>query len=222
MAIERVEKMNEPHKQDVLEEIFNSVTCGVGLCLSIAALVILVVLAGLHGDALRVVSFSIYGASLVLLFLFSTLYHCFQPGKVKHVFEILDHCAIYILIAGTYTPFALVTLKGAWGWSLFGVIWALALAGILFKSFFIKKFRALSVVIYLLMGWFVVVAIRPLTQHLAVQGVVWLAAGGVIFSLGAVFYAFKKLPFHHTLWHVFVLAGCACHFFSILFYVLPA
>ena len=214
--------MNDLREESRLEEFFNIVTCGAGLGLSIVASVILVVSASLHGDPRRIVSLSIYGASLVLLFTCSTLYHCFRSKKTKRVFEILDHSAIYILIAGTYTPFTLVTLKGAWGWSLFGIVWALALAGTLFKVFFITKFKALSVIIYLLMGWLVAVALRPLDQHLGAEGIRWLAAGGIIFSLGVFFYAFKKLPFHHTVWHLFVLMGCGCHFFSILFYVLPA
>lgn len=208
-------------RQTVLEEIFNSLTCGIGFFLSIAALVVLVVFASFHRDAVLIVSLSIYGASLVLLFLFSTLYHCLPPGKAKHVFEILDHCSIYILIAGTYAPFTLVVLKGAWGWSLFGVVWGLAIAGILFKVFFISRFRVFSTLVYLLMGWLVLIALEPLRRHLVTPGILWLAAGGVIFSLGAASYAFEKLPFNHTIWHLFVLAGCACHFFSVLFYVIP-
>jgi len=206
-------------EQSVLEEVFNAATCGVGFLLSLAAFVVLVVLSGLKGDVWRIVSFSVYGASLVLLFTLSTLYHCFWSIKVKRIFEILDHCAIYLLIAGTYTPFTLVTLRGPWGWTLFGVIWALALGGILFKFYFIERFRVFSIFLYLLMGWLVAVALGPLNRHLATQGIVWLAAGGVIYSLGIIFYAWKKLPFQHTLWHLFVLMGCGCHFFSILLYV---
>lgn len=209
-------------KQSPIEEVYNTITCGIGLCMSIAALTVLVVFASLRGEALKIVSFSIYGASLVGLFLFSTLYHWVRSEKAKLVFEILDHCAIYILIAGTYTPFTLVTLKGAWGWSLFGVVWGLTIAGIVFKAFFVKRFRVFSVMIYLLMGWLVAIALQPLTKHLAVAGIGWLAAGGIIFSLGVIFYAFKKMPFHHVIWHLFVIAGCACHFFSIFYYVLPA
>jgi len=213
--------MRTERKQDPTEEVFNSITCGIGLCLSIAALVMLVVLASTQGDPVRVVSFSIYGASLVLLFGFSTLYHSVMHEKAKHIFSILDHCAIYLLIAGTYTPFTLIILKGGWGWSLFGVVWGLALGGILFKAFFIKKLRILSVVVYLLMGWLVLIALKPLMQHLAPMGIAWLATGGIFYSLGIIFYAWKKLRFHHVIWHLFVLLGCACHFFSIFFYVLP-
>ena len=211
--------MDHSREQSALEEFFNSITCGAGLCLSIVALVILVVSASLHGDPRRVVSLSIYGASLVFLFTCSTLYHSFRDKKAKHALEILDHSAIYVLIAGTYTPFALVTLKGAWGWSLFGIVWGLALAGTVFKIFFVKRFKAFLVTLYLLMGWLAVGALGPLTQRLAAGGVRWLAAGGLIFTLGVFFYAFKRLPFQHAIWHLFVLMGCACHFFSILFYV---
>jgi hemolysin III len=213
--------MDHPHEQTILEEIFNSITCGIGFCLSVAALAVLVVSASLGGDVRRIVSVSIYGTSLALLFLFSTLYHCIPSKKAKRVFEILDHCAIYVLIAGTYTPFVLVTLKGPWGWVLFGVVWSAALLGILFKTFFIVKFRLLSAVIYLLMGWLIVVALQPLVRNLAPEGIGWLLVGGVIYSAGLLFYSWRKLPFHHTLWHFFVLAGCVCHFFAVLFYVVP-
>ena len=213
--------MNHSHEQSALEEIFNSVTCGIGFCLSVAALVVLVVSASLEGDVWRIVSAGIYGASLVTLFLFSTLYHCTASKKAKRVFEILDHCAIYVLIAGTYTPFALVTLRGSWGWSLFGIVWGLAFFGILFKIVFSVRFRVFSSIVYLLMGWLIVIALLPLSQHLAHRGIAWLAAGGVIYSAGVLFYAWRRLPFSHTIWHFFVLAGCACHFFAVLFFVLP-
>ncbi len=209
-------------EQTVLEEVLNSVTCGAGLLFSVAALVVLVVWAGLGGDAWRIVGASVYGSSLAMLFLFSTLYHSIPSGNAKRSFEILDHCMIYVLIAGTYTPFALVTLRGPWGWSLFGVVWGLALFGILFKVFFIARFRVLSALVYLLMGWLVIAALRPLTRNLAAAGIGWLLAGGVTYSVGLLFYGWKKLPFHHTIWHLFVLAGCACHFVAVFFYVLPS
>lgn len=205
----------------MIEEIANSITCGVGLCLSIAGLVILVVLASTHGDAFRVVSFSIYGASLILLYLTSMLYHALQCRRAKHVFEIMDHSAVYILIAGTYTPFTLVTLKGAWGWSLFGVVWGLALFGIVFKSFHVKKFKAFSNIVYLAMGWLVVIAIQPMIKALPFGAIAWLLAGGLLYSFGVLFYARERLPFGHAVWHLFVLGGSLCHFFSIFFYVLP-
>ena len=213
--------LDHRHEQTVLEEIFNSVTCGVGFCLSIAALVMLIVSASRVDDAWRMVGVSIYGTSLALLFLCSTLYHSMSCKKAKYVFEILDHCTIYVLIAGTYTPFTLVTLRGAWGWSLLGAVWGLAVLGIVFKAMFLSRFRVLSAIVYLLMGWLVVVAVRPLLQHVAAAGIGWLLAGGVIYSAGLIFYAWKKLPFHHTIWHVFVLVGSGCHFVAVLKYVLP-
>lgn len=163
--------MTEIRRQTVLEEIVNSVTCGVGFCLSIAALIVLVVSAGRGGDVWRIVGAGVYGTSLALLFLFSTLYHSIPSEKAKRVFEILDHCMIYVLIAGTYTPFALVTLRGPWGWSLFGAVWGLAILGILFKIFFISRFRVFSAILYLLMGWIVVIALHPLLRHLAPAGI---------------------------------------------------
>lgn len=205
----------------MIEEIANSITCGIGFCLSIAGLVILVVLASFHGDVPRVVSFSIYGASLIFLYLTSTLYHALQTRRAKHVFEIMDHSAVYVLIAGTYTPFTLVTLKGAWGWSLFGVVWALAVLGIVFKLFHVKRFKLFSNMVYLAMGWLVVIAIQPMAQALPFGAIAWLLAGGLLYSSGVLFYAYEKLPFGHAVWHLFVLAGSFCHFFSIFFYVLP-
>ena len=209
-------------KQDPTEEVYNTITCGIGLCFSIAVLVILVVFASLQGSAVRIVTFSIYGTSLILLFGCSTLYHWVKSEKAKHFFHILDHCAIYLLIAGTYTPFTLIVLKGAWGWSLFGVIWGLAAVGIVFKTFFVERLRVLSAIVYLLMGWLVIVALQPLLQNLAIGGVFWLLAGGLFFTGGIIFYGWRSLPFHHTIWHLFVMIGCGCHFLSILFYVLPA
>ncbi len=213
--------LDHRHEQMVLEERFNSLTCGVGFGLSLAALVILIVSASRVGDAWRIVGVSIYGTSLALLFLCSTLYHSMSSKKAKYVFEILDHCTIYVLIAGTYTPFTLVALRGPWGWSLFGAVWGLAVLGTVFKAMFLSRFRVLSAVVYLLMGWLVVVAVRPLLQHVAAAGIGWLLAGGVIYSAGLIFYAWKKLPFHHTVWHVFVLVGSGCHFVAVLKYVLP-
>ena len=211
----------EGTSQTVREEVFNSITCGIGACLSIAGLVVLVVSVSPGGDVWRIVSVSIYGTSLVLLFLAATLYHAIPSKNAKRVFEILDHCMIYLLIAGTYTPLALVTLHGPWGWSLFGAVWGLALFGIVFKVFCVSRFRVLSVMIYLLMGWLVVVVMRPLLQQLTLEGIGWLLAGGVIYSSGLLFYAWRTLPFRHTIWHAFVLMGAACHFVAVLRYVLP-
>ncbi len=203
------------------EEIASSITHGIGAVLSIAALVILVVLAAKKGDAWRIVSFSIYGTSLILLYLASTLYHGIQHPGAKHVFKILDHSSIFLLIAGTYTPFLLVNLRGPWGWTLFGVIWALAVIGIVFKAVFIGKWKKVSTLAYVAMGWLVVVALKPMLAVIPKPGLAWLAAGGLAYTGGVAFYAWKRVKFMHMVWHLFVLAGSICHFFAILFYVLP-
>ena len=213
----------EKEKQSLIEEIANSVTHGVGLFLSIAGLVILVVLAKIHGDAWRIVSFSIYGGSLVILYAASTLYHSFyfSSGRINYIFKVIDHSAIYLLIAGTYTPFTLVSLRGAWGWSFFGTIWGLTLAGITLKMFFVNRFLVLSTIVYLAMGWLAVIAANPVLQKIPFGGIAWLVMGGILYSLGVIFLFFNKLPFHHAIWHLFVLGGSICHYFAILFYVLP-
>ena len=203
------------------EEIANSVTHGVGAALAVAALSVLVTYAGLFGDAWRVVGFSIYGASLVLLYLFSTLYHAFQNPKVKAVFRVLDHAAIFLLIAGSYTPLTLVTLRGAWGWTLFGVIWAFAVVGIITTVAFLHAPRWVTAGIYVIMGWLAIVAIKPLVAALPTGGLVLLAAGGLSYTGGVVFYVWERLPFNHAVWHLFVLGGSACHYFCMMFYVLP-
>lgn len=203
------------------EEIANSVTHGIGLILGLAALAVLVAGSALHGTVWHVVTSAIYGSTLVLLFTASTLYHSLTDPRAKAVMKILDHSAIYLLIAGTYTPFLLVTLRGAWGWSLFGVIWGLTVIGIVFKIFFAGRFKLLSTLIYIGMGWIAVIAIHPLVHHLPRGGVFWLVAGGLFYTCGTVFYLWKNLRFHHAVWHGFVLAGGLCHFASVMFYVIP-
>jgi hemolysin III len=203
------------------EEIANSVTHGIGAALSIAALTLLVALAVIYGDVWRVVSFSIYGSSLVVLYLCSTLYHSIQYPKVKRVLRIFDHSAIYLLIAGTYTPFTLVSMRGPWGWTLFGVVWGLALLGIAFKTVFIGRYEKLATAAYVLMGWLVVIAFKQMLVTVPPGGVIWLVIGGVVYTIGVIFYAWEKLPYNHAIWHLFVLGGSACHFFAILFHVLP-
>lgn len=191
----------------------------IGACLAIAGLVVLVVLAAQQGNPWKIVSFSIYGSALLLLYLFSTLYHSFR-GKAKRIFQKMDHSAIYLLIAGTYTPFTLVTLHGPWGWSLFGIVWGLALVGIIQDLLITGKKRILSVGIYLLMGWLVVVALRPLMELVPGAGIAWLVAGGICYTVGVVFYGLdKRIPYGHETFHIFVLAGSACHYITILFYV---
>ena len=214
--------MDESRQYWKRQELANSVTHGLGIALSVAGLVVLVVLAGLHATVWHVVSFSIYGASLILLYTSSTLYHSVHSPRLKRIFRILDHSSIYLLIAGSYTPFVLVNLRGRWGWSLFGVIWALSLIGIFVKAFFTGRFKAVSTAVYLLMGWLVVIAIKPLAHAMPIGGIAWLLAGGLAYTLGAVIYLRKRIPYHHAVWHLFVLAGSICQYFAVLLYVLPA
>ena len=202
------------------EEITNVILHGVGLGLAIAALVVLVVLASMFGTRWHVVSFSIYGATLVLLYLSSTLYHSFPHGKVKNIFKIFDHSAIYLLIAGTYTPISLITLHGTLGWTIFAVVWAIAISGIVFKVFFVKKFKILSTLLYIAMGWLIVIAIKPLFLALNDMSVIFLVIGGILYTAGTIFYAWRSLKYHHAIWHLFVLAGSICHFFTMLFLIL--
>jgi hemolysin III len=209
-----------PKNYTLGEEIANSITHGVGTLLSVVGLIILVSLAAMHGDVWRIVSFSLYGSTLIFLYLNSTLYHAITHKKAKHVFRILDHASIFLLIAGTYMPVLLVTIRGPWGWTLFGIILALAIIGIILKSVCINRFERLGIVIYILMGWFCMMAMHQLVQKMAFGGIVLLAAGGLVYTLGVVFYAWKRLPYNHMIWHLFVLAGSACHYFAFLFYVL--
>jgi hemolysin III len=213
---------NETYKQSTGEEIANAITHGVGALLSIAGLVILVVFASIKGNAWHIVSFSIFGTCLVLLYTASTLYHSFRSARVKKVFRIMDHAAIFLLIAGTYTPFTLTLLRGGWGWILFGLVWGLGLSGIVFKVFFVNKFNTISTIIYLLMGWMIIIAANPLIASVPTGGLYLLVAGGAAYSLGTIFYLWEKLPYSHMVWHLFVLGGSICHFFAVLLYTLPA
>lgn len=199
------------------EEITNAILHGIGLGLAIAALVILVIFANVSGNVWHIVSFSIYGSTLILLYLSSTLYHSFPEGKAKDIFEIFDHSAIYLLIAGTYTPLTLIALKGALGWTIFGVVWAIAIIGIIFKVFWVKKFVVFSTVLYIVMGWIIVFAIKPLLLTMTARSLIFLVVGGGLYTIGSIFYVWRKLKYHHAIWHLFVLAGSICHFFTILF-----
>lgn len=199
------------------EEITNAILHGIGSGLAIAALVILIVFASIRGNATHVVSYTIYGATLVLLYLASTLYHSLPRGKGKDVFEIFDHSAIYLLIAGSYTPLALVALKGALGWTIFGIVWGLSVVGIVFKVFWVKKFVVLSTVLYIAMGWLIIIAIKPLMNVLNTTSIVFLVVGGVLYTLGTVFYVWRRMKYHHAIWHLFVLGGSICHFFTMMF-----
>jgi hemolysin III len=210
----------EPHANlgDILA---NAITHGVGAVLAIAGSVFLIA-ASTRGSAWVVVSCSVFSATLVLVYLCSTLYHSLVRTRARHVFQVLDHSAIYLLIAGTYTPFTLVSLHGRLGWSVFAVEWALAIAGIVFKSFAVGRFAVASALVYLFQGWLGVFAARILAQSIGWHGVLWLGAGGLAYTLGIVFFALDRLRYFHAAWHLFVLAGSVAHYFAILFYVVPA
>ena len=203
------------------EEIANASTHAIGSLLAIAGLVLLVVFSTSHGTVRHIVSCSIYGATLWLMFLMSTIYHSLPQGRAKRVLRIFDHCSIYLVIAGTYTPFTLAVLPPGWGWSLFGVIWGLALLGIIQKIFFINKWPLLSTIIYILMGWLVIIASKPLFTQLPLGGSILLVAGGVAYTFGVLFYVLDNKPYLHAVWHFFVLAGAVCQYLSIFFFVIP-
>ncbi|RWZ60776.1 hemolysin D [Halobacillus fulvus] len=202
------------------EEIANAITHGIGALLSIAMLVLLIVFASIQGNAWHIVSVSIYGATMLLLYVSSTLVHSFPEGKAKDLFEIFDHSAIYLFIAGTYTPILLVALRGTLGWTLFGIVWGMAILGVIFKVFFVKRFVVLSTLFYVLMGWLIVLAWGPLTAQVPGAGITYLVVGGVMYSIGSIFYVWRSFPFHHMVWHLFVLGGSILHFFSIFFYII--
>lgn len=201
-------------------EKFNTYTHLVGALLAAGGSALLIVLGALEGDVWKVVSFSIYGASLTLMYSASTLYHNARQGKAKRILRSLDHNSIYLLIAGTYTPFGLVSLRGPWGWSLFGVIWGLALLGITQEIWRTGKSRVVSLILYIVMGWLAVIAVIPLTEVLTWAGFSWVVAGGVAYTVGTLFYLYDQRFTHwHGIWHLFVLAGSGLHYFAILFYV---
>jgi hemolysin III len=201
---------------NAIEEIANSLTHGVGLLLAIAGLVGLLVLSVTRGTAIHLWSTAAYGLSLVVLYGASTLYHTIRDPGRKRALRVVDHCAIYLLIAGSYTPFMLVNLRGSWGWSIFGVVWGLALLGLIFKLFFTGRFERLSLAIYLAMGWMAVLAVKPMLEHVPAAGLVLLAAGGLFYTAGTWFYARGHLPFRHAVWHLFVIGGSACHYAAVV------
>jgi hemolysin III len=203
------------------EEIANSVTHGTGILLAIAGLAVMTAFAARFGNAWHVVACSIFGSALILCYTTSTLYHSIQIERVKRVMRALDHSAIFLLIAGTYTPFTLVSLHGPWGWSLFGVIWGLAVVGIALRLLLRGRLHGLVVGLYLAMGWTMLIAARPMIDNVAPGGLILLAAGGVAYTVGVPFYKWRRLPYHHAVWHGFVLLGSALHFFAVLFYVIP-
>ncbi|MEW8625552.1 MAG: hemolysin III family protein [Candidatus Thiodiazotropha sp.] len=204
------------------EEIAHAVTHGIGILLSVAGLALLVTYAVLYGDVWHITSCSIYGATLILLYTASTLYHGIPMPRAKKLLQRFDHAAIFLLIAGTYTPFTLVNLRGSWGWTLFGLVWGFAVIGVLLELLRDVRLKWLSLSLYLGLGWLVVIAIKPLIDAVEVGGIVLLLAGGLCYSLGVIFYIWRRMAYHHAVWHLFVLAGSVLHFFSVFFYVVPA
>lgn len=213
--------MGSTHEFSVKEEIANSVTHGIGVLFSIAALIILIIHSSLHGSIWHIISFTIFGVTMVLLYTSSTLLHSLPKGKAKNIFEILDHSSIYFFIAGTYTPFLFVVIRGWEGWTLFGIVWGLAISGSIFKAFFVKKFLFTSTLLYILMGWLIVFRWGTIVENLHPNGVLLLIIGGVLYTGGAVFYVWRGFKYHHAVWHIFVLGGTVTHFFAVLLYVLP-
>jgi len=211
-----------PGKYTFREELANSVTHGLGTLLSVAGLIVLLYFSVSNGDIWRTVSFTIYGTALIICHASSTLYHSLQFPKAKKIFAILDHNSIFVLIAGTYTPFLLVSLRGEWGWYLFITIWVMAFLGIAYESFFINKYPKVSTSIYTGMGWISVIALGKLLKTIGLHGILWLISGGIIYTAGIWFYSSQQIPYNHAIWHLFVLAGAACHFIPILLYVMPS
>jgi hemolysin III len=216
VSLQNLLERSDNSEVNLIDELINTVTHAIGVGLALAGLAVLLTLASLHGDARQLISYSVYGVTLVLLYAISTAYHGVRLPRAKHWLRILDHAAIYLLIAGTYTPFALISLRGAWGWSLLGIIWALAASGVVFKVFFIGRFARASVVVYLAMGWLALVAVRQLFAHLPPAGLALLFAGGFFYTLGVLFFAFDYKRYCHAIFHVLVLAGSVCHFFAVL------
>ncbi|MBS7297952.1 MAG: hemolysin III family protein [Eubacteriales bacterium] len=216
--------MENKEKRSVMytvgEEIFNSVSHGVGVLLSVAALVLLIIFAAIYSDGYGLASALVYGTSLILLYTMSMVYHIVQNEKGKKVLRIFDHCSIFILIAGTYTPYLLGPLRGKLGWTIFGIIWGVTVIGILLNAISLEKFKVISLICYVLMGWGIVLSIKPLAQNLPAGGLWLLVAGGLVYTVGIIFYVMKKYRYMHSVWHLFVLAGSIFHYFSILLFVL--
>jgi hemolysin III len=209
------------HLETPREETASMLTHLAGGLLAAAGLVVLVIVAARAHDPRRVVAVSIYGASLVLMYSASSCYHFVGPPQLKRRLKIVDHASIYLLIAGTYTPILLIAMRGAWGWSLFGIVWSMAIAGVILKLFYVDRFKALSTAIYVLMGWLVCIEAKSLFASVPHNGIIWLFAGGISYTGGVVFYLWDRLPFNHAIWHLFVIAGSVCHFLAVLFYILP-
>ena len=203
-------------KQTIVEEIANSITHGLGFGLSIAALTILVVYASMEGDPWRITAFTIYGTSLSILYLCSTIYHSLTHSRIKAIFRRLDHAAIYLLIAGTYTPYILIPLRTTWVIYLLPVVWTMAIIGVYIKVFYIHRYERLSLAYYIIMGWMALIAAKPLFNSIPIESFIWIILGGIAYTSGVIFYSWHRLPFSHTIWHGFVLAGSFCHFMGML------
>ncbi len=202
------------------EEIFNSISHGVGVLMSIAALVLMIVFACIYSDGYALAGALVYGISLILLYTMSMVYHIVRSKTAKKVLRIFDHCSIFILIAGTYTPYLLGPLRGAMGWTIFGIIWGVTVVGIILNAINLEKFKKLSLICYILMGWGIVLSIKPLAQNIEPMGIILLGVGGLVYTAGVFFYVMKKYRYMHSVWHLFVLAGSVFHYFSILLYVM--
>jgi len=207
-------------RESAEEELANTISHGFGVLFSVWALIVMVTKAAPQGPW-HIVGVSLFGASLVLLYLSSTIYHSISSLRLKHIFRVIDHCFIFVLIAGSYMPWVLVNLRGPWGWTIFGAIWGLAIIGILLKSFFLTRFKVLGLAIYLLMGWLMCIAIGPLLQNINPGGLIWLIAGGLSYTFGVIFFLMKNLKYSHAIWHGFVLLGSACHVIAVLVAVIP-
>ncbi|MDC3417410.1 PAQR family membrane homeostasis protein TrhA [Aquibacillus salsiterrae] len=212
--------MAETHTFTKGEEVANAITHGVGALLSIVGLVVLIVSSTLYGTAWHVVSFTVFGATMLILYTSSTMVHALPPGKAKDLFEIFDHSSIYLFIAGTYTPFTFLAIKGALGWTLFGIVWGLAIGGTVFKVFFVKKYLFTSTILYVVMGWLIVFGWNQIVDNVARNGVILLVLGGAFYTIGALFYVWRGFKYHHAIWHLFVIAGTIAHFFCVLIYLL--
>lgn len=208
--------MSNTHIFSKREEIANAIIHGIGALLSVAALVLLIVSSVKQGTVWHIVSFTLFGVTMVLLYVSSTLVHGFPAGRVKDFFEIMDHSSIYFFIAGTYTPFLFLAVKGTLGWTLFGIVWGLAIAGTVFKSYFVKRFLHTSTLLYVVMGWLIVFAWGPLQENVSHQGIILLGVGGVLYTFGAIFYVWRGFTYHHAVWHIFVLAASILHFFAVM------
>lgn len=212
--------MSTSRSYTVQEEIANSLSHAIGIGLGVVTLVILTIVATAQHDPWKIISGTLFGSTIILMYLASTLYHSIPFEKTKRFFKTLDHSSIYLLIAGSYTPFNLVTLHGRWGWTLFGLTWGLALLGLIFKIFYVYRFEIISTLIYIAIGWLAIIAINPILHHLPFGGIVWLVLGGICYTLGTIFYVWEKPLYTHAIWHLFVLAGTTCHFFAVLNYVI--